>query len=60
MMRGQSKVSVVDLQRQPDETEDLAATQANFRERSTFDFFNRVGPKSTFTAAQRHVRVKRK
>jgi hypothetical protein len=36
-------VPVVDLQRQPDETEDLAAIQANFCERPTFDFFNRIG-----------------
>jgi hypothetical protein len=54
MMRGRvkSKVPVVDLQRQPDETEDLTAVQANFREQSTFDFFNRIGP----TRTSRHVR----
>ena len=44
----QSKVPVVDLQRQPDEIEDLTAIQTNFRERSTFDFFNRIGHERTF------------
>ena len=42
---------VVDLQRQSDETEDLTAIQANFRDRSTFDFFNRIGQEQTLRKA---------
>ena len=46
------KVPVVDVQRQPDETEDLNAIQAKFK-RATFDFVNRIGPKLTW----RDVRI---
>jgi hypothetical protein len=40
----QSKTPVVDLRRQRDETEDRIVIPTNFRRRSTFDFFNRIGP----------------
>src|SRR3954471_2803134 len=44
----QPKTRPIDLRQQTNQIEDLISIPTNFLERSTFDFFNRIGPKQTF------------
>ena len=43
----QPKTRLIDLRQQTNQIEDLISIQVNFLQRSTFDFFNRIGPERT-------------
>jgi hypothetical protein len=44
---------LIDLRQQTNQIEDLIGIQANFLQQSTFDFFNRIGPKRTCSLRDR-------